>query len=566
MKGHSNKAAFRSLMLPIGTELEEFLFDWAVSILSDFGVPDGDIPTWIRVQLSLWERNGKPNEQFAALIGKLLFNSELEPNNLIFGNIGDTQSDRFSETAKLASEQYFVIHQKLTKELLSHTEARQLLSHLGLVGRLAIYERMSASEIARLIAIKDARLDINWKHILCITSKLRCNAKITVKDVKNLYEVDRNSEAEFFGDSDINQSILLTSKIATSLSCSPEIETWLRNLFAVDAHPPYRLILHYQLTIIEFYDHAVSYAYEFSPRGQAVKWLNDAYLKAHIPVAKNAFLNNAKALLRFDRAWVTGRTDHLSSADGLASILEQLETMSSAAKREIASRIRVLLHKHLRLSEEEYGGTIPFEVIDVSDHEFDLLRTGIINGNTKTAGVLEQRITDCLGLIRHTKIDGWINRGIGDSVFAANLFRKKLGDCEFISFAETPPIMNAYEAHGGKLTKSYVVDHIDTFINVLEHRLEEFEGLKPIDEWALIVTFVAHSFGDNLPNKIPIQLSDGRTIRILLQYFTFESACEEIWLSKDSKLILHEHFFSPIHSINVHPDVRQTVCSFIGRN
>ena len=61
---------------------------------------------------------------------------------------------------------------------------------------------------------------------------------------------------------------------------------------------------------LAFYDHPPTFAYEFTPRGQAVGWLAQNYRDAGIPVAGSAFLNNAKAIRRFDSGWVAGRADH----------------------------------------------------------------------------------------------------------------------------------------------------------------------------------------------------------------------------------------------------------------
>src|SRR3546814_11849064 len=60
-----------------------------------------------------------------------------------------------------------------------------------------------------------------------------------------------------------------------------------------------------------------------------------------------------------------------------------------------------------------------------------LIFAAIAEGNTATTGIAEQRLVDCYGVHRHPREEGWSPRGLGDSVFAPNLPRRKCGDCEF---------------------------------------------------------------------------------------------------------------------------------------
>lgn len=87
-------------------------------------------------------------------------------------------------------------------------------------------------------------------------------------------------------------------------------------------------------------------------------------------------------------------------------------------------------------------------------------------------------------------IDDWVPRGIGDSVFATNLSKKKFGDAELKHKVRDEII--AVEAHGGRLTGRYVEDHLFTMRAVLEARRAELEDRVPVARWSVEVVFVAH--------------------------------------------------------------------------
>ena len=75
-------------------------------------------------------------------------------------------------------------------------------------------------------------------------------------------------------------------------------------------------------------------------------------------------------------------------------------------------------------------------------------------------------------------------------MFASNTSRKKLGDCEFVNRNHTS--IEAYEAHAGVVTDSYIDEHAASLEQVLDARSEDFEARAPIEAWNIRVTFVAH--------------------------------------------------------------------------
>jgi hypothetical protein len=345
--------------------------------------------------------------------------------------------------------------------------------------------------------------------------------------------------------------------VAESLGCKGEFDEWLTDLFIHDLHAPYLLILHFQLLIQARFDHAVTYAYEFKPRGQVATWLTQQYIAAGIPVARNAFLNNAKATLRFDQVWVTGRTDHLRSASALASILERIESLGALAKEELAAQIRGLLHRYIRIQSEQNAGELPNLLPPLGQAEATNLLNSIARANTATTGILEQRLVDCFGSVRHLSNDGWSVRGLADSVFAANTFRKKLGDVEFERPERIDPESTSYESHGGRLTLPYVFDHLDSFAFVLSLREEELSSIAALDQWAFKVVFVAHEFDDGLPASHQLG-----TCTVDLDYITFADVADEL-LDGDTLDHVNAMIVTPLNNGFVHPDVRGQVQEFI---
>ena len=117
----------------------------------------------------------------------------------------------------------------------------------------------------------------------------------------------------------------------------------------------------------------------------------------------------------------------------------------------------------------------------------------------------------------------------------------------------------SYEAHGGKLTLPYVLDHLDSFSFVLGVREEELRSIAPLEDWAFTVVFVAHQFEDDLPDQHQIEGCD-----ISLRYVTFDDVAATM-SGADHIGLLNLLLIAPLNSGYVHPDVRQKASRFINR-
>lgn len=550
------RAAVRGVLLPVAASREHQFLDAVDAYLDGAGIVQ-DKANWVNLQLRRWKRDGSPTPAFRAFVREMLYTEGRDPVTFMFDSVDGPNGPAYLRAAQLAANNFFDLHASLVSaHLLPHDAARQILSHGGMIARLAVEEQMTASEISRLITVRDNRFSLNWRAVQAILAKMGCAPSLSLDQAQRTFQDDSAAEPELLGDLDIAGSIERVALVADSLGCKGDFVEWLTDLFVTDFHAPYLLLLHYQLLIQDSFDHAVTYAYEFKPRGQIAAWLTQEYIAAGIPVARNAFLNNAKATLRFDQVWVTGRTDSPRSATALANILEAIENMGSLAKDELASQMRGLLHRYLRVEAERHGGVLPHLLPTLTDVQAEALLAATGGGNTNTTGILEQRLVDCFGLTEHAD-DGWAAKGLGDSVFAANTYRRKLGDIEFELPLRPNPRSVSYESHGGHLTEPYVRDHLDSFAYVLGVRQEELETIASLPDWQFEVVFVAHTFDPGLPINIEVSGSN-----VALRYVTFEEAAHALSASPNLDVI-NGHLVAPLNSGFVHPNVRERALAFI---
>ena len=177
--------------------------------------------------------------------------------------------------------------------------------------------------------------------------------------------------------------------------------------------------------------------------------------------------------------------------------------MGFAARQELAGWIRRWLLRIIRLT-RPMAVTVP----ELSSPDQVRAVLACVSEPTQTLGVLEQRVVDAMTLALHPISDGWRSHGLGDSVNASNISRRKIGDCEYVNAARKE--IRAYESHGGDLSEVYLESHIQTLRRVMPLRISELERVAPVEDWDILVTFVAHSFSC-IPQETQIS---GSVIRI----------------------------------------------------
>ncbi|WP_460410361.1 MULTISPECIES: hypothetical protein [unclassified Pseudomonas] len=464
--------ALRTLLLPIsptpGTEsrsasvLEEFLLS--------LGLHNADFHDWTIINLEQWEDALSPSDELRRAVERIL---------VVSGDIG----------ANELSQHYFSIHKKLIDDhFFSHSEGRWFLSHSFLMLELASKEKLTAAQIARMLAVRDGRARFNRQTTETFLNKMRYGPTLSVEQVQDLFHADSAEEAPFFADASLEQAASMVGSAASALGYAQSLAENLRQLAPednCDKYAPYLQILHFQCTLAEYFDHAVTDLYEFSPRGMAALWLFDAYPDA-LTKAGNPFLNNAKSVERADAGWVRmKKKGERPGTAALEGILFNLEMMGFAARRELARLIRLWLHRIIRFTRPTTND-LPQSL---SKTEWEKVIGAVGAGNSSTYGILEQRIVDAITWGQFA--DGWRARGVGASVNATNISTRRLGDCDYQS--SDGKIISAFESHGGVLTDIYVKEHLRTLMKTFALRREELEGIAEISEWEININFVAHS-------------------------------------------------------------------------
>jgi hypothetical protein len=480
------REAFRALLLPIDPAREQDALDAAQAAIADAGIAVADQAEFIRVELSRTKAGQGLHAGLSALIDAAL-------------RAGDPDWG-----TRLASN-YRELHEAVLQDrhLLSFDEASAFLSHARLIAQLAAEESMSAAQIANVLSARDRRVDFTWQAVQDVLGRLDLRKALELAEVQALFERDEALEEPHYADADFGDAASIVGHVGQSFGFPDDLESLLIRLFPPDPdgprHGPYLQMLHYQCVIAEFFDHALTVLYEFAPRGAVAEWLFTQY-PGDLSGAGNPFLNNAKSVDRLDAAWARSkdRQGLLSPASALFEIVAGLEVMGFAARQELAGWLRRWLLRVIRLTRplaREVPGHPTAEAVAA-------LLDAVSRDETRTAGIIEQRLVDAVALTRHFEHYGWRSHGVGDSVNASNVSRRKLGDCEFQNAAERKVV--AYEAHAGNLSQVYIDGHAQTLRRVLPMRIEEWERIADLKDWEIEVVFVAHSFSC-LPADLEIE-------------------------------------------------------------
>ena len=464
--------AFRTLLLPIDPAREEDALKAAITALDGHGIAREDQPAHVRTSHAAW-RAGQPRTAglSAAITGALRAGN---------GNLGR----RFAAN-------YFAFHEETLRRrhLYSFEQATSFLSHLRLAVQLAAHESMSAAQIAKILDARDHRVGFGWRAVRDVLRALGYRFELPQKDVEELLKRDVELEENLLADADFYDAAGIVGIAGSELGFPGDLEALLLRLFSPEPsglrHGPYLQILHYVVTVAEFYDHALKVVYEFAPRGQVARSIFDSY-PIDLRASGNPVLNNAKSIDVLDSGWARSKEDYLPASTALFEIIDGLEQLGFAARKDLSAWIRRWLHRVVRLT-RDVARTVPDPP---SEAEIEEVVAAVAVGATQTFGVIEQRLTDVLAIFAHPLSEGWRSHGIGDSVNASNVSRRKIGDAEFQQ--ATMRAVIAYESHAGRLTDVYVDGHVETLRRVIPLRAEEWERVAPRAEWKLEVRFLAH--------------------------------------------------------------------------
>lgn len=474
-------------------------------ILAQLQLPISEAELQAAIQLY---KDSLPQEQLEASIYQLkdeiqefLENGSLSRRSTLFQVLDLILRNSALKEIGLTAAAYCDIAKKLMREngrdtrSLSAREVVRLMSRVTLIYNLIESHRFSASQVSRLLLQLESDLDIPYRSIQKVAAQFCFVPTFDIKQIEQLCAADEDLMNEIFTDSSATEACERANDLAAGW-LEWDLGSRLRALIIEDGQLvsqstnwPYLQLLHWSTVPLEWFDHPASYLYEFKPRGDAASYLFARYgLSTGNPV-----LNNAKAVSRLDIQWARNRAG--KDAYALVEILAKLESLPFAPRRAVARIIRTWCMRMSSLSATSQVTVVTNDISKLVSACCQLISAR----ETNTRGVLEQRIVDALSMLAFNA-PGWRARGLGDSVNASNLSRKKLGDVEFVNANMRKSI--AIEAHGGTLTQPYVLEHLRSLSRALLQRLES--SWLDIDEaknWTVKVIFVAHGAVTALPER-----------------------------------------------------------------
>ncbi len=537
----------RMLLLPARLGREAKCAQALKKKLRGLNISSEDFSSWVELQISNWRSTGTPSRDLKEVA-----------HAVIFASTHGGSYEEISLGSQLAKS-YFPLHSKLMKEhLMSHTEASALLSHSFFIINLSHSERLSAAQIARLLHQRDHRANFSRQNVATTLQEIGISRDFNVQQTSALFRRDAAQESYAFADADFLTAAITVAEAGTKLGAEGDILRSLRTLAPrqndnsiKSRYTPYLQMLHYQCTIAEFSDHALTNIYEFKPRGDRFKWLQEKYPHS-IAGAGNAFLNNAKSVDVLDLGWVRSKkTQERPGAMALLTILESMEAMGFAARRELAWWIRLWLHRIIRVA-----ATTPiYTPSELNREQIERILSGIASGNTKTFGILEQRSIDAISACVHKTLRA---RGLGDPVNATNISSAKFGDCEFLDINRCH--IYAYESHGGRLSQTYVEQHLATIRKSIDRRIDELKAISDIENWNISIIFIAHALDHGLPKN-----AQSNGLNITIKAITFSDFFRETSLIQDDNLLksFTDYLLTPIRT-NRNPNaVREALLSIL---
>ncbi len=490
--------ALKQSLVPIVAGDDDAVSAAVADAIQQAGVPADDVAAAIVDHARLWEDSGTPSQLLRTAVNVCLSSSS-------------------DQRLVALSKNYFSIHEAIRGMGISFQATSSLIASAKLVADLAQRHRMSATQIATVLMARGPASTYPWPAIQKLLSAINLRPSLTDESRSAVLLSDQTHEEAMFVDARWDESLEIVRIVAERVGFDGDILNELGVLVPEDGdtHWPYVNALHLLLIPNAMFDHPPTFPYEFAPRG---KWATEQLgaLYAPLTAAGNSILNNLKAIDELGRWWSDSRIRSRGEAtraraDAMVNVLRGLVGLPPTAKHELAELLRAWCLRQVRL----FGGVFAPVPGPPNAEEAARVLTAVSGGNTQTRGVVEQRVVDALAAPRFL---GWRPRGLLDSVNAANLPRRKLGDCEFQD-ASTQSV-EAFEAHGGFLSEQYLQGHINGLQKIISKRIEEDWGDSA--GWAVTITFVAHEAFSVEPQQLVIE-----DVPVTLRFTTFETLVGE---------------------------------------
>lgn len=528
-ESHELELALVALGLPISTADLPSALDALNEHLDRVGTPRLDRAETVTLWTTSWRDGHPPTAELRAAIRAVL------------SAAGGAYARRLADT-------YFTQHTALREAAhLSFSQATTILGYAELIGRLAEQEQMSAAQIAVILQARGvSRVAATWTAVQKVLGALNLAPRLGADRAARQLALDLQAEEVWFADARRPESIDLVSRTASALGFPDSMDEQLSALVpedAQDTHWPYVAMLHFACLPLEWYDHAPAFAYEFSPRGRAANLVFENY--RNVGLQGNPYLNNAKSVDRMDVHWADSKGGLRPSATALVRLLDGLGSMPYQAKRRLAALLRQWCLRQLRLCSR------PPRLLDRTLFTREVIQRvmeKVAELETHTLGILEQRLVDAIAAWYHSD-PSWRARGLGDAVNAANLPRRKLGDCEFQN--PSSKTVHAYEAHGGTLNNLYIDNHLASLSRVVAARVEdEWKSFSEPNEWSVSVTFLCHNTGGVAGRELT--LHDVQVRILCMRYQDFFP----LYVTEELKEFFHDHVLVPLNDSRTPQSIR----------
>lgn len=524
-----------SLLLPIPHMSTSQASAKVTETLNGYDVSEEDHDQLFTNLLNNWQYENIVDEKLKVIIENVLYecNENLDCREALANN-------------------YLEIHEELrVTPFVDHSLATIALSHLRLICYLRNDEKMSGSKILQILTSIDSRLHtIRWQDINNILKKLSLNIDLDNELVEKQYKSDLLNSAELYSDASDLEACEIINEVAKKLKYPSDLHITLMDIIDEEKlHKPYLQILHYQCCIIDFYDHRLATAYEFSPRGVIA---GNVFKKWNKVVSTgNPILNNMKSVDEVNESWANSKKgQEYESAKNLVQIFSSMDTMGFAATKELAKWLRAFLVRYIEIN------SLDIEVISIETvGEIDSLLKIIYENPTETYGVLEQRFVDFCAMDIFSGTNYRV-RGNGDAVNSNNWSKKKLGDIDFQSSEDLK--IRAYEPHGGKLTEPYLDGHIRSLKRTMLRRKEELDSISDPENWDILIIFVAYEFGIEVERELEFM---GYTIK--LSNMTFEELYNEI--EEINIGLFNKYFLKQINKRTTPKKVRDKIREYLNQ-
>lgn len=376
---------------------------------------------------------------------------------------------------------YFKLEEKLeSKAFMSRAHAIALIGCAPLIRTLVEEQRLGLDRIRSILNVPGATYDA----IKMVLGAVGVKTPFSPDSIGDVSAKDIEDVTAYFGDILAEDSFGTFEELLSGFSRYEELCENVEELVLI-GFDPYLFILYYELLTLETTDRFPGKAiYETVPRNNYVKAL---WNKLYHPTQENPYLNNAKSVYSLDEAWAETKLSNETQNGSLmlASIFEIMAEFPYSVRRKAAHVIRCFLLLNAQKNQE----ITPLK--DADEANIATFVEGALLSNSKTKGVLDQRLVDFLTRIIHREED-WISRGLGSSVNETNTASRKYGDVEYLDITTRKKVY-AYEAHGGALRDEYIEDHIHSLAATVEYHKKDANERGESYDRNVEVIYIAHN-------------------------------------------------------------------------